>query len=115
MKGLYVNTTERRRSFQQIESSDGGNIPGLHAVKCILYLGGRIVSEHDWCCYRSHVRSTGPYRYPIGVLSGPLQCRLRARVADVTKRQKQPIGLVLRFLFARITKTVLFWKRARRS
>ena len=39
MKGLYVNTTDMRRSFQQMDSSDGGIIPGLQAVKCILYFG----------------------------------------------------------------------------
>ena len=39
MKGLYVNTTDMSRSLQQMESSDGGIIPGLQAVKCILYFG----------------------------------------------------------------------------
>ena len=33
MKGLYVNTTDMSRSLQQMESSDGGIIPGLLSGK----------------------------------------------------------------------------------
>ena len=78
-----MNTTDMRRSFQQMESSDGGTIPGLQAIKCIYNFGERIGCEHDWCRHRSQVRPTGSYRFPIGVLSGLLECNLRARVVDV--------------------------------
>ena len=47
MKGLYVSTTDMRRSFQQMESSDGGIVPGLQVVKYIFYFGTTRFFCHD--------------------------------------------------------------------
>ena len=47
MKGLYVNTTDMRRSFQQVETSDGGIILGLESVKYISYIGTTRFCRHD--------------------------------------------------------------------
>ena len=45
MKRLY--TTDMRRSFQQVESSDGGIMPGLESVKYISYIGITRFCYHD--------------------------------------------------------------------
>ena len=47
MKGLYVNTTDMRRSFQQVETSDGGIILGLESVKYISYIGTTRFCRYD--------------------------------------------------------------------
>ena len=47
MKGLYVNTTDMRRSLQQVETSDGGIILGLESVKYISYIGTTRFCCHD--------------------------------------------------------------------